>query len=358
MTAIADPRATDSEDAPPDPGFLRELWYLVLPGGRLPRGRLVAKTVLGEPLVLGRGADGAPFALRDICPHRGIPLSCGRLERGEIECAYHGWRFDAAGCCTAIPSLVEDQPFQLSRVKVAAYPCREVQGNVWVFFGKDPAGAPEIPRVADVGEGGPRIAESMLLQGPIDHAVVGLMDPAHGPFVHRSWWWRSRASIHAKAKRFEPSPLGFTMVRHRASSNSRAYRLLGGVPETEIVFRLPSIRIEHVRAGRHVLGGLTAVTPLGPRETEIHHLIYWTMPWLTALRPLLRPFVRSFLGQDRDIMAKQQIGLAHAPPLLLIDDADRPAKWYYRLKNEYARATAERRPFVNPVKPRELRWRS
>lgn len=54
------------------------------------------------------------------------------------------------------------------------------------------------------------------------------------------------------------------MVRHRASSNSRAYRLLGGVPETEIVFRLPSIRIEHVRAGRHVLCGLTAVTPLGP----------------------------------------------------------------------------------------------
>jgi phenylpropionate dioxygenase-like ring-hydroxylating dioxygenase large terminal subunit len=55
--------------------------------------------------------------------------------------------------------------------------------------------------------------------GP-DHAVVGLMDPAHGPFVHRAWWWRSRRSIHEKEKRFEPAPLGFRMCRHAPSANS------------------------------------------------------------------------------------------------------------------------------------------
>jgi hypothetical protein len=43
---------------------------------------------------------------------------------------------------------------------------------------------------------------------------------------------------------------------------------------------------------------------------------------------------------------------------MLIDDADTQAKWYHRLKNEYARARTEARPFVNPVKPRTLRWRS
>ena len=57
-------------------------------------------------------------------------------------------------------------------------------------------------------------------------------------------------------------------------------------------------------------------------------------------------------------MAMQQIGLAHAPSLLLVDDADTQAKWYYRLKQEYVRARAENRPFANPVKPRTLRWRS
>jgi phenylpropionate dioxygenase-like ring-hydroxylating dioxygenase large terminal subunit len=184
------------------------------------------------------------------------------------------------------------------------------------------------------------------------------MDPAHGPFVHRAWWWRSRRSIHEKEKRFTASPYGFTMARHAPSSNSKAYRLLGGQPLTEIAFHLPSTRIETVEVGRHRLCNLTAVTPLGRGRSEINHAIYWTMPWLTPLKPLLRPFVRAFLRQDRDIMVKQQVGLAEDPPLLLINDADTQAKWYYRLKREYARARAEARPFVNPVKDRVLRWRS
>ena len=38
----------------------------------------------------------------------------------------------------------------------------------------------------------------------MDHGIIGLMDPAHGPFVHQAWWWRSAASIHEKTKKFEP----------------------------------------------------------------------------------------------------------------------------------------------------------
>jgi phenylpropionate dioxygenase-like ring-hydroxylating dioxygenase large terminal subunit len=76
------------------------------------------------------------------------------------------------------------------------------------------------------------------------------------------------------------------------------------------------------------------------------------------LKPLLRPYVRAFLRQDRDIMERQQQGLRFAPPLMLIDDADTQAKWYYRLKREYRRARAAGRPFANPVEPRTLEWRS
>jgi hypothetical protein len=41
-----------------------------------------------------------------------------------------------------------------------------------------------------------------------------------------------------------------------------------------------------------------------------------------------------------------------------IDDADRQAKWYHQLKREWAASRRERRPFVNPVEPVTLRWRS
>ncbi|HEX3860754.1 MAG TPA: aromatic ring-hydroxylating dioxygenase subunit alpha [Stellaceae bacterium] len=338
---------------------LREAWYYAMPSRRLARGRLLARTMLGEPVLLGRDNSGAVFALRDICPHRGMPLSAGRFDRGEVECCYHGWRFASDGRCTLIPSLVDGQSFDLARVSVERYPAREVQGNVWVFFGTDPEAAPEIPWLGGFAESAaPNLVETMSFAAAIDHAVVGLMDPAHGPYVHTAWWWRSRRSAHEKAKAFVPSQFGFTMSRHAPSSNSRAYRLLGGTPETEIVFRLPSVRYEQIRAGRYAVTNLTALTPIDAKTTEINHCIYWNAPWLSVLKPLLRPYVRAFLGQDRDIMEQQQQGLRFDPVLSLIDDSDMQARWYYRLKTEYRRARAEGRPFANPVPPRTLRWRS
>lgn len=342
--------------------FLRDLWYYALAGHELRRGCLLHRTLLGEPVLLGRTRAGEVFALRDICPHRAMPLSYGRLCDGQVECPYHGWRFDTAGTCVHIPSLVERQRRDISRIKVSSYPCHEVQGNIWVYFAErasarapDPA---QIPTVAGFETGRYQLARAMIFPCPMDHAVVGLMDPAHGPFVHQSWWWRSRSSIHEKAKEFAPSHLGFRMLPHTPSRNSRAYRVLGGTPQTQISFQLPGVRIEHVRTERHRLCGLTAVTPISETETRINHCIYWTMPWLSLLKPLLKPFATAFLGQDRNVVERQQEGLAYNPRLMLINDADVQAKWYYELKDEYTRATKEKRAFDNPVKACVLRWRS
>ena len=57
-------------------------------------------------------------------------------------------------------------------------------------------------------------------------------------------------------------------------------------------------------------------------------------------------------------MVRQMEGLKHQPQLLLLGDPDVQARWYMRLKNEFLRAQEEARDFVNPVKPRLLKWRS
>jgi phenylpropionate dioxygenase-like ring-hydroxylating dioxygenase large terminal subunit len=346
----------NAEDAAAAP--LREAWYYAAPGRALRRGQVVHRVMLGEPVLIGRDREGAVFALRDVCPHRGMPLSEGRFDGAQVECCYHGWKFATDGRCTAIPSLVAGQSFDLAQVSVPRYPAVERQGNVWVYFGADPTAAPPVPRLDDFpDEAAPGIVETMRFAAAIDHAVVGLMDPAHGPFVHRAWWWRSASSAHEKEKAFAPCEWGFTMSRHAPSTNSRAYKVLGG-SQTEISFRLPSVRVERIEAGRLVLSNLTAITPIDDRTTEINHCWYWNAPWLGALKPLARPFIRKFLAQDGEIMARQQKGLDFDPLLSLIDDADTQARWYYMLKREYRRARAENRPFENPVKPRILRWRS
>ena len=146
--------------------ILRDLWYMALPGQRLKRGQFLGKKLLGQSMLLGRDSSGEVFAMRDICPHRGIPLSHGTFDGKEIECCYHGWRFDCSGACTHIPSLLPTQKFDLSRVLVGRFPCREVQGNIWVFMPQNehaiPDPLPEVPCIPDVDATHYRLVESSL----------------------------------------------------------------------------------------------------------------------------------------------------------------------------------------------------
>ena len=55
-----------------------------------------ADAISTAPVVLGRGKDGALFALRDRCPHRGMALSKGKFDGDTLMCPFHGWRFGTA----------------------------------------------------------------------------------------------------------------------------------------------------------------------------------------------------------------------------------------------------------------------
>lgn len=337
--------------------WLRGLWYFAALDRAIRPGKLVSKTILGEPIVFGRAKTGDVFGLRDICPHRGVPLSGGRMADGQVQCPYHGWRFRPDGQCSLIPSLVEDQAIDPARIRVRRYPVKEANGLVWIYMGEgEPAEPP--PDLGIPADWTPRLTEAQLFPVPLDHAVVGLMDPAHGPFVHNIWFWRNEASIHEKAKKYGPSRRGFTMLAHAPSANAGLYKPLGGKPTTEIAFELPSLRFERINAGERRILGFTACTPLDEKRTEVTQVFFWDLRWLDWVRPALKPVARIFLGQDRRIVTQQAEGLKHNPRLMLIQDADTPAIWYFRLKKEWAAAQAENRAFVNFVPETTLRWRS
>ena len=346
-------------------GFLTDTWYVAALSADLRPGKLIHVQILGEPLALGRSPSGGVFALRDVCPHRAAPLSAGQFHRDafgveSVACPYHGWRFKADGACAAIPSLTEDQDLDVSRIRVRRYPIEESQGLVFVWMAASPTGQPDHPPpyLPGVVGGAPKLVDRMVFDAHIDQAVVGLMDPAHGPYVHRQWWWRTAGSEHDKEKRFVPSDAGFTMVRHAPSRNSRAYAILGGKPETEITFRLPGLRWEHVSVGARQVLSLTCLTPIDEARTQVIQIAWSDHPAFALLKPVIRAMARTFLRQDADMVKLQNEGLKRSPALIWIDDADRQAKWYQALKREWAQSRREGRPFHNPVQAATLRWRS
>ena len=347
-------------------GFLEDIWYFAALGADLGPGRLQRYEIMGHPILLGRQRSGAVYAMRDICPHRAAPLSAGKLVSDSgaevVECPYHGWKFRTDGVCAQIPSLVTDQTMDASRIRVRRYPVVESQGLVFVWMAseanRDAEPDQPPPQFEGVVGGAPKLVDRMMFDSHIDHAVVGLMDPAHGPYVHQQWWWRSKSQQLEKAKPFEPREAGFAMVSHAPSKNSRAYRILGGAPVTEITFRLPGLRWEHIRVGARQVLSLTCLTPVDDSHTRITQVIWSDHPVFSLLTPLIRLGARAFLRQDGDMVNLQNQGLRYDPSLLWIDDADKQAKWYQALKREWAAARKAGRPFVNPVKATVLRWRS
>ncbi len=387
----------------PSTDFIYNDWYPALRTDTLREPRTT--TLLNIPLLIGRKSDGTLFALRDLCPHRGIPLSAGWFDGQTVQCKYHGWRFEpCSGRCEEIPSLTSHDDLQPTKIFANAFPVAERDGYAWVYIPAPGAGriditSTELPPIPTLPKFTQRFRTAHLsadLPCNVDHGIIGLMDPAHGPFVHRAWWWRSAASIHQKTKRFEPilSPDGqhdgFRMSPHAPSSNSAPYKLLGR-PVTTIDFTLPNRRTETIvatKSGRiytpddalnsprttengqgttpespRWFSSLTTVTPITPSTCRIDVVAAWNIAYFVPfITPLVKFFGARFVEQDQQTMVEQARGLRSNPGLMLIDDADKPAKWYFALKQRrltgadpQSGATASAHPLPGPV---DLHWRS
>jgi hypothetical protein len=99
-----------------------------------------------QAIALYRDTQGQVHALEDRCPHRQVKLSDKQVVNNELECAYHGWRFNSAGECAAVPYLAANQ--KLPNCTIRRYPVKEQDGFIWLFPGNlepsvEPLGLPE-----------------------------------------------------------------------------------------------------------------------------------------------------------------------------------------------------------------------
>ncbi len=349
-------------------GPLFGFWYPALPSSKLRSGTMQPLLMLGLPILLCRDRQGNVAAMRDLCPHRGMPLSFGRFDGERVECPFHGWQFDLTGRCRHIPALVGNgTALQADKIGIMSYPCEEQDHYIWIYI-PDSKGTsitlPEVPRLPLLSKPYQFFDLSLTYRCTADEGVVGLIDPAHVPFVHQNFWWRRQAKMHEKTKAFEPIPNGFRMVAHAPSKMSGPYKLLtmfyGGPLTTTIDFVLPNLRYELIQCGSLWVSTRLSATPTSDQECRADYCAAWNcFPWLPFGRFIFRLFTGMFLSQDKIAFRRQEIGFRYKPSLMLVGDADTPAKWYYKLKAAHLAAAQTGQPLDHPLKgPVTLRWRT
>ncbi|MDD5200858.1 MAG: aromatic ring-hydroxylating dioxygenase subunit alpha [Terrimicrobiaceae bacterium] len=160
--------------------ILANYWYPVALSRDI-RDQPVAARLLDQRLVLYRTSQGVAAA-NDLCLHRGVPLSMGHLDGGELVCAYHGFRYDGNGQCVCIPA--HPGAAIPPKLRLTTHPVRECYGMIWTCLANQPAGTfPELPEWDDP-------AYQQALPDPLDlsasagRQLEGFMDVAHFAFLH------------------------------------------------------------------------------------------------------------------------------------------------------------------------------
>lgn len=293
---------------------LPRAWFVACPSKEL-RHRPLARTLQGTPLVLFRGEGGAPAALLDRCSHRNVPLSLGAcVEGGQVQCAYHGWRFDGTGACRLVPGRVVDDDGPgagASTRRVPAFACVEQDGFVWVLSTPDvepAAPPPRFPLLNDPRYGA--IRRSFRIEGPMHAAIENALDVPHTAFLHRGMHRSGRTphDIDVTVRRFsdraeaefvgEPRPEGL------------AGKLLapgGGIVTHFDRFLLPSLAQVEYRIGDEAHVILTAAhTPVSDHVTDVHAIGVFRLRvprWLVRLFGI--PVAKRILQQDQDVLRAQ-----------------------------------------------------
>jgi len=157
---------------------LLRFFHPVLPCAELGKDP-VAVTVGAKRYVLWRGRDGRPAAVDDACPHRGAPLSLGRVRPdGRLACAYHGWSFtaDGGGHSPSQPKLA---------CKTNAHQLLERHDYLWLARRDVPTYLPEL------GAPGFELAGAFRTEfrAPLPVCLDNFSEDEHFPYVHAAFGW-------------------------------------------------------------------------------------------------------------------------------------------------------------------------
>ena len=219
-------------------------------------------------------------AARDRCPHRGVRLSLGQMRDGELECPYHGWRFNHDGVCTLVPS----QPGAHPLAGLETVPAQTAYGLVWACLGEPYLPMPSIPEMADDPDDGweTGFGTPFEVRCGLRSITENFRDSSHFAFVHKRVFGDVTPLIPAYEVRRDGWTLGWEFVlryaqewqvRRRRGTGER-YRFGGSdvdqadpsVSDEQLIhYRFSAMSVSYVYT-EHPHGGRRIVCQRRPRS--------------------------------------------------------------------------------------------
>jgi 5,5'-dehydrodivanillate O-demethylase len=252
--------------------LLRRYWHVVGAASELTEAKPKKRvSILGEDLVLFRTPTGRYGLVAEHCSHRGASLYYGFIEQDGIRCAYHGWKYDAAGKCLEQPFESPEAKFK-DKIQHPAYPVRKVAGLLFAYMG--PAERkPLLPKwdLLMREDGVKRIEICQLLRCNWLQAMENSVDPVHTYYLH-SHTLKLKGNPDYVPFHYQPlSKIEFELVTHANWAGIQKQRFFGGdQPRVEAPHPLifPNILFVPVRMGY----AMHFRTPVDDTHTQIFHL--------------------------------------------------------------------------------------
>jgi nitrite reductase/ring-hydroxylating ferredoxin subunit len=167
--------------------WLPNRWYGVLLSENLKNKPKKIKR-FGLDLVLFRDSRSVANCLVDVCPHRGVELSAGKIIGDTLACPYHGFQFNGKGICHKIPCNETGKQIPAT-MKAGYFQLREENSIIWLWWGesREEDQFPKIPWFDDI-----EVKEYFLSRVSFEWAssfqktIDANLDHHHAPVLHGS----------------------------------------------------------------------------------------------------------------------------------------------------------------------------
>ena len=284
---------------------LSAYWYPIAYSADIGTERPYKTVLLDEELVLYR-AGGKVVVAKNLCIHRGTPLSMGWIEEEELVCPYHGFRYSAEGRCTRVPAQPEAAiPKKLCLV---TFPSVERYGLIWTCLSREPKRPlPEWPEAEDANLKHVHL-RPQIWEAAAPRQVENFNDVAHLSWLHVGTFGNRESPSVARYEveetewglRFQ-CPYDYVTERQPGKEEQSTDRILY---DYSLFFPFFTRLIINYTDGRHYYL-FDCASPMSARKTQVFFKVAQDFDLDGPDAPIIE-FQENVLNEDRPMVESQR----------------------------------------------------